>query len=140
MNKYLESLVTGLAIGTSLGIFVVLAVFMRERMDDRSPDDETEFIDRSSAVFVQERVLTDNEYVTVTGFITNESDKTIHSAWVTANLYDSIGIIGSCDDRVKGLVSKESRPVAIKCYAFKSANVPSDLEARSFVSMVEAIK
>jgi hypothetical protein len=140
MNKYIGSILSGLAIGTSLGVFVVFAIYLRHSLEYPDISENTEFVESSTVDFIFERIVTNHEYITIAGVARNKSDRRISETWVSANLFDSIGLFGSCQDRLNGLEPMEERPFALRCYAFKSEDAPKELSVTTKISSVEAVK
>ena len=140
MNRYIESILTGLAIGASLGICVIITVYLKHNLEHPDISENTEFVENSTVVFIFERIVTNHEYITIAGMAKNKSDRRISETWVSANLFDSIGLFGSCQDRMKGLEPMEERAFALRCYAFKSEDAPKELSVTTKISSVEAVK
>lgn len=125
-NKYLQHFVTGLAIGIGFAAFSEAFLFIKENVEkdpmfEGNPSD----VDLNFLRFVET-----GKRVNVIVLLKNKTNQNIDSVNVTAELYDDVGIFGTCRWHYLDFFPKEERQISISCLNFESGNIPKNTKVK----------
>lgn len=132
-NKYLQHFVTGLAIGIGIAAFSHSFFFFKDILEDdpmfegRSSDVDLKFL----------RFVTIGRKLNITALIKNNTNQHLRSVDIIAELYDEIGIFGTCRWHYLDISPAEERQVSIKCLNFEPDKIPQNTAVKLRVGYVD---
>lgn len=140
MNRFIEGLSRGLAIG--VGMAIVLAIFIYFQTEEDSDEPyvpKYKEIDVSSVTVLSSRLIDFSEQVRVSVNLKNNSDKKLERVTLSVGLFDKSGLYGDCVQSIEDVLPNSEVEGSVRCYDFENRKIPKDTRAEVKVTEVSVL-